>query len=314
MSLQTKIDIQDKDMKRRLMVIDGHALLHRAYHALPRLTTKKGELVNAIYGFFLIFLKAFKDLKPDFIVTTFDLPSPTFRHEKFKEYKATRPKIPDDLSKQIPRTKEVLKILGIPIFEKEGFEADDIIGTIAKLAPRKQIVPKLETIIVSGDLDNLQLVDSNTKVYTLRKGIKDTIIYDGKAIRERYGLRPSQLVDFKALKGDPSDNIPGIPGVGEKTAISLLQEFDNLENLYQELEKKTDKTKALKTRTKNLLARYKEQAFFSKTLAKIKKDVDIDFDLKNCDWKKYNKEKAIQAFKDLEFNTLIKRLPEIKSK
>lgn len=296
--------------KKRLVIIDSHALIHRAYHALPPLTTKKGELINAIYGFFLIFLKALRELHPDFIAATFDLPGPTFRHKKFAGYKATRPKIPEELSKQIPKIKEILKDFGIPIFEKQGFEADDLIGTIAKIAPKKQVIPKIETIILSGDLDTLQLVNPQTKVYALKKGIKDTILYDQEKVREKYGLSPSQLLDFRALKGDPSDNIPGIPGIGEKTAIKLLQEFSTLENLYQELEQNSKKAQNLKTRLKDLLLQYKEQAFFSRMLAKINRDVDIDFNLKKCDWKKcYNKEEVAKAFKALEFNTLIKRLP-----
>lgn len=295
--------------KKRLLVIDSHSLLHRAYHALPPLTTKKGELVNAVYGFLLMLFKAISQFQPDFIVATFDFPAPTFRHQEFKEYKATRPKIPIDLSQQIPKIKKILKTLNIPIFEKEGFEADDIIGAISKLAPRKQIIPEIETIILSGDLDTLQLVDSHTKVYTPKRGIKDIILYDQNKIKERYGLSSWQLVDLKALKGDPSDNIPGIPGIGEKTAIELLQKFGTLENLYQELEKETPKTKNIKTRIKKLLLKYKEMALLSKKLAKINKNVELEFDLKKCDWRRYNKEKAIQIFKELEFNSLIPKLP-----
>ncbi|MBZ9569529.1 hypothetical protein KJA16_01235 [Patescibacteria group bacterium] len=298
-----------ENKKKRLIVIDGNALVHRAYHALPHLTTKKGELVNAIYGFLLVFLKALRELQPDFIAATFDLPAPTFRHQKFKEYKATRPKAPDELYKQIPQIKEILKTFNVPIFEKEGFEADDLIGTIARLAPKKQIIPEIETIILSGDLDTLQLVDPHTKVYTLRKGVKDTILYDEKAVKERYNLQPSQLIDFRGLKGDPSDNIPGVPGVGEKTAIKLLQEFKTLENLYKELKEKSEKTKKLKSHLRKVLLEYEDQAFFSKMLAKIKKDVEIDFDFKKSEWKKYNKEKVTQILKDLEFYSLIERLP-----
>ena len=299
-----------ENKKKRLVIIDAHALIHRAYHALPSLTTKKGELVNAIYGFLLIFLKTLRELKPDYIATTFDLPAPTFRHQKFAEYKATRPKLPAELAKQIPKIKEILKTIGIPIFEKEGFEADDLIGTIAKLAPKKQIIPEIETIILSGDLDTLQLVDSHTKVYTLKKGIKDTILYDQEAVQERYGLQPTQLLDFKALKGDPSDNIPGVPGIGKKIATELLQEFGSLENLYQELKQNTKKAQSLKSRLKKLLLQYEDQALFSKMLAKIKRNVEIDFDLKKCKWEKYDKEKVTQVFKELEFYSLIERLPD----
>ena len=295
--------------KKRLIIIDGNSLTHRAYHALPPLTTKKGELVNAIYGFLLVFLKALRELQPDFVVATFDFPALTFRHREFKEYKATRVKAPDELYNQIPKIKEILNVFNVPIFEKEGFEADDLIGTISKSAPKKQIVPEIETIILSGDLDALQLIDPHTKVYTLKKGVKETILYDEKMVKERYGLSPSQLVDLKALKGDPSDNIPGIPSIGEKTAIKLLQEFESLENLYQELTEKTEKSEKLKTNLRNKLLEYKDQAFFSKNLAKINQNVEIDFSLEKCNWQNYSKEKTAQILRQLEFYSLIERLP-----
>jgi len=310
--------------KKRLIIIDSNSIIHRAYHALPPLTTKKGELVNAVYGFLLVFLKAIREFQPDYIAATFDFPAPTFRHQEFKEYKATRPKAPDELYNQIPKVKEILKSFNVPIFEKEGFEADDLIGTISRLAPKKsrtraklgtgltpyrnevsgtgQVIPEIETIILSGDLDTLQLINRYTKVYTLKKGVKDTILYDEKAVKERYGLLPEQLVDFKALKGDPSDNIPGVPGVGEKTAIKLIKEFGSLENLYSAL---TGLNQPLRTK----LEEYKDQAFFSKNLAKINQNVEIDFDFKKGEWKNYDREKVKKILKDLEFFSLIARLP-----
>ena len=290
------------DEKKRLIIIDGNSLTHRAYHALPPLTTKRGELVNAVYGFLLVFLKALREFKPDFAVATFDFPAPTFRHKEFKEYKATRHKAPDELYNQIPKIKEILNIFNVPIFEKEGFEADDLIGTISKLAPKKQIIPEIETIILSGDLDTLQLINRYTKVYTLKKGVKDTVLYDERAVKERYGLSPGQLIDFKALKGDPSDNIPGVPGVGEKTAIKLIKEFGSLENLYSAL---TGLNQPLRAK----LEEYKDQAFFSKNLAKINQNVEIDFDFKKGEWKNYDREKVTKVLKDLEFFSLIERLP-----
>jgi len=191
---------------KRLVLIDANALIHRGFHAIPPLTTKKGELVNAVYGFTSILLRVLKELKPDYIVTAFDLPKPTFRHLEYKEYKATRPKTPDGLCQQFPKVKKVVQAFDIPIFEKEGFEADDVIGTITKKTGKD-----IEDIVVTGDLDTLQLVDANTKVYTLKRGMTDTVIYDEKAVWERYGLKPEQLLDFKGLRGDPSDNIPGVP-------------------------------------------------------------------------------------------------------
>jgi len=296
--------------KKRLIIIDGNSLVHRSYHALPPLTTKKGELVNAVYGFLLVFLKAIRELKPGFIVACFDLPAPTFRHQKYLAYKATRPKAPDELYNQLPKTKEVLKEFGIQIFEKEGFEADDIIGTIAKMAAQKQVFPEIEIIILSGDLDTLQLINENTKVYALKRGLKDTILYDENMVEERYqGLTSEQLPDFKALKGDPSDNIPGVPGIGEKTAIELIKRFSSLENLYQELENKTEKIKELKEKLRDILLRNKEQAFFSKMLVTIEKNVPIEFNLKKCQWGEYSRKSVIRLLKDLEFYSLIKRLP-----
>jgi DNA polymerase-1 len=300
-------------IKKCLIIIDSNSLIHRAYHALPPLTTKKGELVNAVYGFLLVFFKAIREFQPDFAAATFDFPAPTFRHKKFKEYKAKRPPAPKELYQQIPKVKEVLKGLNVPVFEKEGFEADDLIGTIARLAPKKQIVPKIETIILSGDLDTLQLVDTQTKVYVLRKGVKDVILYDKKMVGEKFqGLKPEQILDFKALRGDPSDNIPGVTGIGEKTAIKLLLEFGGLENLYKEIEENAEKAKELRTKLKDTLLKYKDQAFLSKTLARVEINVPIDFDLKKCQWKEYDREKITKILKNLEFHSLIERLPGFK--
>lgn len=296
--------------KKRLIIIDSNSLIHRAYHALPPLTTKRGELVNAIYGFLLVFFKAIREFQPDFIAACFDFPAPTFRHKKFKAYKAKRPPAPEELYQQIPKVKEILKAFDVPIFEKEGFEADDIIGTIAKKAPRKQIMPKIETIILSGDLDTLQLVSPQTKVYSLRKGVKDIVLYDENLVREKFqGLKPEQLLDFKALRGDPSDNIPGVTGIGEKIAVGLLSEFGSLESLYKEIEGKSEKAKHLRPKLKETLLEYKDQAFFSKKLAQLEKNTPIDFNLKKCQWGRYNKKKVTQILKNLEFYSLIGKLP-----
>ncbi|MDP2864215.1 MAG: 5'-3' exonuclease H3TH domain-containing protein [bacterium] len=297
--------------KKRLIIIDSNSLIHRAYHALPPLTTKKGELINAVYGFLLVFLKAIKEFQPDYIAACFDLPGPTFRHKKFKEYKAKRPPTPEELCQQIPKVKEILKSFDVPIFEKEGFEADDIIGTISELAPRKQVIPEIETVILSGDLDTLQLVNPCTKVYALRKGVKDTVLYDIEKVKEKFqGLTPEQILDFKSLRGDASDNIPGVTGVGEKTAIELLLKFGSLENIYKEIGEDSEQAKNLKPKLKETLLKYKEQAFLSKTLAQIDKNTPIDFNLEKCRWKEYDKEKVIQILKNLEFYSLLGRLPK----
>jgi len=277
--------------------------------------------VNAVFGFSSILLKMLKDLAPDYIAATFDLPGPTFRHKEFEEYKATRVKAPDELYAQITRVKEVLAAFNIPIFAKEGYEADDILGTIlrqlktnpsAALGVKNE---KLKTIIVTGDLDTLQLVDKNTSVYTLKKGVKDTIMYDEAAVRERFGgLSPGQMNDYKGLKGDPSDNIPGVPGIGEKTAVELLKEFSSLENLYKRLESKLPKLKTKNEKLKTKLLEFKDQAFFSKYLATIKTDAPIKFKLPEALTRDFDKEKVIKIFKDLGFYSLVNRLPEFDKK
>lgn len=299
------------NQKKKLIIIDSNSVIHRAYHALPALTTKEGELVNAVYGFLLVFFKAIKAFQPDFVAACFDSLGPTFRHEKFRGYKAKRPPAPEELYQQIPRVKEVLKSFNVPVFEKEGFEADDIIGTIVDLAPKKQVLPEIENIIISGDLDLLQLVSPQTKVYALRRGVKDVALYDEDQIQGKFqGLFPKQLLSFKALRGDPSDNIPGVTGIGEKTALGLLLKFNSLENLYKEIEENSEKAKKIKSKLKETLLKYKEQAFISRDLVELYKSAPIDFDLKKCRWGGYNKEKVTQILKNLEFHSLIKRLPE----
>ena len=282
--------------KLRLIIFDSNSVIHRAFHALPPLTTKRGEVVGAVYGFLLVFLKAIKEFQPDFVAACFDVKGPTFRHEKYTQYKAQRPKAPDELYLQIPMVKDVLKNFGVPVYEKQGFEGDDLIGTIAKLSPT-------ETIIISGDSDNLQLIDDKIKVYTLRKGVKDTVLYDEALVVKKYqGLKPKQLIDYRALRGDPTDNIPGVKGVGEKTATELLQRFGTLENIYRKLDE-------IKPKTKELLVKSKEDAFASKDLAIIIQDVPMDFNLQDCSWDNYDKEKATKAMEEFGFHSLIPRLP-----
>ncbi len=288
-------------MKQRFIIVDGNALLHRAWHALPPLTTKKGELVNAVYGFILVFLKVLKELKPNYIAVTFDKKEPTFRHKEFKEYKAGREKQPDELYQQIPRIKELIEAFNVSIYEKDGFEADDIIGTLTKEIAKKFL--NIENIIVTGDLDTLQLVDERTKVYGLKKGITETILYDQRKVREKYNLEPRQLIDFKALKGDPSDNIPGVKGIGDKTATELLKNFKTLKGVYQNLD-------LIKEKTRKLLEENKDKAFFSKKLVTIVEDVPINFDLNDCKIQKFNRNKIIRLFQELEFKSLLERIPQ----
>lgn len=289
---------------KKLILIDSHALIHRAYHALPPLTTKNGELVNAVYGFTSILIKTISELHPDYIVAAFDSPGTTFRHEEYKEYKATRAETPPDLYAQIPRVKEIINAFEIPIFEKPGFEADDIIGTISKNLKNKDV----EVLILTGDMDNLQLVGGNIKViYAPPSVAKEQVIYNVKKVAERFeGLKPGQLIDFKGLKGDPSDNIPGVRGIGEKTAISLLNRFGTVEKLYESIEK--DKTADISASTLEKLKAGKEAAFFSKKLATIKQNVPIQFSLEKSEFGKFNKEKLFGLLKQLGFVSLINRL------
>lgn len=291
-----------------LMIIDANSLAHRVFHALPPLTTKNGRLVNAIYGFFSIFFKALRDLKPSLVVTAFDSPGPTFRHKIFSDYKATRPKTPEPFLQQLSQIKEILAMMTIKIFEKPGLEADDIIGSVA-LAAQKSQPPAPEVIILSSDADLLQLVSEKTKVLILKKGISETVLYDEEMVQKRYqGLTPKQLIDFKALRGDPSDNIPGVFGVGEKTAISLIGRFQTLENLYFSLGQK-DVKKSLKSSVFDKLVAQKEKAFLSQSLARIRCDEELGFSLEECLWQGYDKKKLSAVFSELEFFSLISRLP-----
>ena len=298
---------------KKLIIIDSNSVLHRAFHALPPLINKKGEQTGAIYGFLLTFFKAIKELRPYFIAACFDTSGPCFRHKKFKAYKANRPKMPEELAKQFFKIKEILKAFNVSIFEKQGFEGDDLIATINKLAGKNQIYPNLEIYILSGDSDLFQLISNNTKVYTLQKGVKKTIIYNRKEVFSRFGIKPSQVVDFKALCGDPSDNIPGVMGIGKKTAMKLLSKFGDLENIYKEIEKKSEKTKSLNQKLQELLLEYKEQAFFSKYLASVRDNVPIDFKLEALQWENFDRKKVFEIFEDYGFHSLIKRLSEIDS-
>jgi DNA polymerase-1 len=290
------------EASKKLVLVDANALMHRAYHALPPLTTKKGELVNAVYGFTSVLLKVIKELKPDYMICAFDVAGGTFRDKIYDDYKAGRIKPDQEFYDQIPKIKEVIKVLNIPILEKQGFEADDVIGSLAK-----QASGKWKTIIVTGDLDTLQLIDKNTKVYTLRKGIKDTVIYDEKAVNERYGLKPNQIIDFKGLRGDPSDNIPGVEGIGEKGAIELLKNFGSIENLYKAIEEGKDNG-LIKPKIKEKLIQQKDKALMSKELAAIKRDLDLGLNLEKCAWGNYDQERLNKLFQELEFYSLMDRV------
>jgi len=285
-------------MKRqKFVLIDGHALIHRAYHAIPPLTTKTGELVNAVYGFSAILLNVLRDLKPDYVAVAMDLPGKTFRHDDYAEYKATRKKADDELICQFGRVREVIDALSIPVYEKQGFEADDIIGSAAEVLKKDY-----DVYIVTGDLDELQLVDDNVRVYTMRKGFTDTFIYDKAAVAERYGLTPDEFVVYKALKGDTSDNIPGVMGIGEKTAGDLVAQYKTLDEIYTHLDE-------LKPALARKLSEGRESADLSLHLSKIVKDLPIDICTGDCVTHEYDRNKVFELFRELEFKSLLAKLP-----
>ncbi|HKG18411.1 MAG TPA: 5'-3' exonuclease H3TH domain-containing protein, partial [Candidatus Limnocylindrales bacterium] len=286
----------------RLMLLDGYGLVYRGYFALPPLTTSRGDLVNGVFGFASIVLRGLQDLQPDYLAVSFDLPGPTFRHEQFAEYKATRTKMPDDLRDQFPKVREVVKALRIPVYEMQGYEADDVIGTITKQLDDRD---ELETTIVTVDLDMLQLVTPRVRLMTTRSGVENTVMYDIARIDERFGLRPDQMIDYKALKGDPTDNIPGVPGVGEKTAAKLIREFETLDALFERL----DEVKPDKLRAK--LAEHRDQVFVGKELSTIVRDLPIQIDLEAARLGDYDRDTVVRLFREYEFRTLIERLPPI---
>lgn len=283
------------------LILDSNSILHRAYHALPPLRTKEGTIVNAVYGFLLVFFKVIKEFDPSFIVACFDFPAKTFRHEKFKDYKAKRPPTPQDLIHQIFIVKEALKSFNVPSFEKEGFEADDLIGTIIKKAPSH-----LKKIIISGDSDLFQLLKNNVKIYFLKKGVKNTILYDEKKFREEYQIFPIQLVDFKSLVGDASDNVPGVKGIGKETALKLLKKYHSLENIYRQTKEKSFLSQEI---MKKLMTNEKG-ALLSKEILTINSNVPLDLNLNK--WY-FNENEPLDFLKKLGFKTLIKRLPTLKN-
>jgi len=283
---------------KKLILIDGNAIVHRAYHALPPFKTKDGELVNAVYGFVSMLLNVLNGERPDYIAVCFDTKAPTFRHEEYKEYKATRVKAPDDLYTQIPRIKEFLRAFNIPIFERDGFEADDVLGALSKKSKQHA---EVMTYILTGDMDTLQLIDERVNVMSPKMGLKDNIIYDVQKVLSKYGIMPKQIPDMKGLQGDSSDNIKGVAGVGPKTTKDLLQKYGTIENIYEHLGE-------IEGRVHENLEKDKENAFFSKKMATIKTDIDVDFKLEDCETKQYNKDELVKLFEKMEFHSLLKRL------
>jgi len=290
--------------RKRLVLLDTHAIVHRAYHALPEFSSSKGEATGALYGLSTMLMKIIAELKPDYIAACYDLPGGTFRHEAYDAYKAGRKKADDELVAQLIRSRDVFKAFSIPTYEAPGFEADDLLGTIAGRMKERGV----DVIIASGDMDTLQLVDDErVRVYTLKKGIQDTILYDEKAVIERFGFTPDLLPDYKGLRGDPSDNIIGIRGIGEKTAEELIKNFGGIEDIYKALKKdeKILEKAGIKPRIIELLKNGEEEAQFSKTLALIRRDAPVSYELPKLEWKEeLNPEKVIALFDELEFRSL----------
>jgi len=287
---------------KRLVLIDGHAMVFRAFYAFPTsLTTPKGELINAVYGFTSILLTIIKDLHPEYLAVTFDLDKPTFRHQEFVGYKAQRPEADVQLTDQLGRVREVVRSMNLPIFEVEGFEADDVIGTLAGQASSAS--PGVETIIVTGDKDALQLVnDGKVLVYVPARGKIPAKIYDEAAVEEKMGVEPEQVTDLKALMGDSSDNIKGVAGIGPKTAAEMIKKFGAIEEVYKHLDQLSPAI------AKKMTDGY-EEAVRSKHLVTIVCDVPITLDLEACKISDYDQKGAIALFEELGFKSLIKKLP-----
>lgn len=292
---------QENDLNndiKNIFAIDANSILHRAFHALPlSLKNSKGQIVNAAYGFASMLVKIILDFKPDACVAAFDTKAPTFRHELFKEYKANRPETADELVPQFPLAKKILEAFDIPVLEIPGFEADDILASIAEVAVERNI----EVYIVSGDRDMLQLVKNGIKVITTKKGVSEVKIYDEKAVFERFGVYPSEIPDYLALKGEASDNIPGVPGIGEKTASQLIRKYGSLEKIYENIEELKDK------KYYNYLVEYRDQVFRARELVILRKDAPLDIE-KIFRKFSFDTEKVARIFSELEFSSLLKRL------
>ncbi len=310
-------------MKKRLVILDTHAILHRAYHALPDFSSSRGEPTGALYGLISMLVKIINDLKPDYIAACYDLPGGTFRSAAYEEYKATRVKAEDDLIHQIKRTRDVLGAFGIPGYDAKGFEADDCIGTIVEQLSAKGGSASggknksIDIIIASGDMDTLQLVDDErVRVFAQRKGLTDVVMYDEKAVVARYGFGPAVVPDLKGIAGDTSDNIKGVQGVGEGSALKLLQTYGDLKKLYAAIKKdgveKVAAKSAVQKRFVQLVAEHKEDADFSKELATIRRDAPIEFILPAHSWRQgVDTGKLFDLLAELDFRSLVPRVKQL---
>jgi len=307
--------VQCKNQKKRLVLIDGNAILHRAYHALPPLTNRSGELTNAVYGFASMLFKIFSDLHPEYIAVAFDTAGPNFRHQEYIGYKANRPRMDSELAGQIGKVHDLVTAFNIPIFEVEGYEADDIIATIAKQMEEQETGKKtqedeeeIETIIVTGDKDLMQLVDERVKLYMPTRGLSEGQIVGEDEVVAKMGIPPDKIVDYKGLVGDPSDNYPGVPGIGPKTAAELLKRFGSVEGVYMKINEGGKGLGGFGENTIKKLAEGAESAVLSKKLATILTDVPIRLKLENCVAKDFDKEKVLALFRELGFRSLAGRL------
>ena len=298
---------------KKFIIIDALAILHRAWHALPKLTNKEGKIINAVYGFSSFLLKTLKEEKPDYLAVAYDTEIPSFRKKEFKEYKANRVPQPQEFYNQIPLSKKILEAFSINFFSLEGQEADDLISSMT--AHCQELTKPDEIIIFTGDKDILQLINKKTKVALLKQNISQTKIYDKNKVEKEYsGLSPEQLIDFKALVGDPADNIPGVKGIGPRFATFLLKKYRSLENLYELIEKNKIKKEKIKERILNALIKEKEQVFLFKRLVKLRSDLNLkNFKLENCHLQKIDKEKIKKLFNEIGFKGLIGRLEALNS-
>lgn len=279
-----------------LLLFDGNALVHRAYHAIPPLTSPDGKLVNAVYGFMTSFLSAVNVFKPAYAAVVFDVAGPTFRDALYKEYKATRQPADQALYDQIPIIKEVLRTLNVPILEKEGFEADDIIATVVARVKNYQLsIINSEIIIVTGDNDALQLVSDNVKVYSLARGVKQAVLYDNQKVIEKYGVPPDKIIDLKALAGDASDNIKGVNGIGPKGAAALINQYGSLEKIAEKIDK---------------VKQAKGDALLAKQIVTMRGDIPLEFDLDQAKLGNYDAAAVEKKFLEFGFKSLLNRLPK----
>jgi len=287
----------------KFIIIDGFAVLHRAFHAIPTLTTSEGREVNAVFGFVSMLLRVIDYFRPEYIAVAFDTPEPTFRNKISKEYQANRPEMAKELSSQIQIVREVIERMGIKLFQMPGFEADDVIGTLALLVSDEKVQNELvETIIVTGDKDILQLVSNRIKVYMPARGLSGAILYSKVEVEKKLGIKPSQVVDYKALMGDTSDNYKGVNGIGPKTAAELLSSFHSLEEIYKRL------NEVKREKIRQALIKGRDDTKLSRKLAQIVCDLPLDFDLKTCRLPDLNRMEIQLLFDQLEFRSLIPRL------